>query len=207
EKHQHIDKECSLVGCPWRIVAHVVIVGVDPTDMCHSVALGNDFYKVAIHDIVDDARQLWASGYFLETGGTNKRKHVGTDYIVYGVPNSGKNEWIDALLCNINENVGWKFVLCSMENQELWVLQWVAGIEMHYVQGYREGAISSEKLHLEKVSRLKNAIDVVYPKLQAQHNELDDKFFEERTALEAKYHKLYVPFYAKVSWLVLFIMG
>ncbi|KAF6147172.1 hypothetical protein GIB67_017258 [Kingdonia uniflora] len=53
EKHQHIDKECRLVGCPWRIVAHGVIVGVDPTDMCHSVALGDDFYKVAIHDIVN----------------------------------------------------------------------------------------------------------------------------------------------------------
>ncbi|KAF6159396.1 hypothetical protein GIB67_032167 [Kingdonia uniflora] len=91
--------------------------------------------------------------------------------------------------------------------RELWVLQWVAGIEMHYAQGYRAGAISSEKLHLEKVSRLKNAIDVVYPRLQAQHNELDAKFFVERAALEAKYHKLYVPFYAKVSWLVLFIMG
>ncbi|KAF6147472.1 hypothetical protein GIB67_021298 [Kingdonia uniflora] len=53
EKHQHIDKECMLVGCPWRIVAHGVIVGVDSTDMCHSVALGDDFYKVVIHDIVD----------------------------------------------------------------------------------------------------------------------------------------------------------
>ncbi|KAF6165965.1 hypothetical protein GIB67_012862, partial [Kingdonia uniflora] len=53
KKHQHIDKECRLVGCPWRIVAHGVIVGVDPTHMCHSVALGDDFYKVAIHDIVD----------------------------------------------------------------------------------------------------------------------------------------------------------
>ncbi|KAF6158334.1 hypothetical protein GIB67_022414, partial [Kingdonia uniflora] len=53
EKHHHIDKECKLVGCPWRIVVHGVIVGVDPTDMCHSVALGGDFYKVAIHDIID----------------------------------------------------------------------------------------------------------------------------------------------------------
>ncbi|KAF6162034.1 hypothetical protein GIB67_002623 [Kingdonia uniflora] len=53
EKYQHIDKECMLVGFPWRIVAHGVIVGIDSTDMCHSVALGNDFYKVAIHDIVD----------------------------------------------------------------------------------------------------------------------------------------------------------
>ncbi|KAM7505754.1 hypothetical protein LguiB_004658 [Lonicera macranthoides] len=36
--------------------------------------------------------------------------------IVTGVPNSGKSEWIDALLCNLNETVGWKFALCSMEN-------------------------------------------------------------------------------------------
>ncbi|KAM7530363.1 hypothetical protein LguiB_033773 [Lonicera macranthoides] len=37
--------------------------------------------------------------------------------IVTGVPNSGKSEWIDALLCNLNERVGWKFALCSMENK------------------------------------------------------------------------------------------
>ncbi|KAJ4849310.1 hypothetical protein Tsubulata_017466 [Turnera subulata] len=37
--------------------------------------------------------------------------------IVTGVPNSGKSEWIDALLCNLNRSVGWKFVLCSMENK------------------------------------------------------------------------------------------
>ncbi|KAF8412762.1 hypothetical protein HHK36_000732 [Tetracentron sinense] len=37
--------------------------------------------------------------------------------IVTGVPNSGKSEWIDALLCNINESAGWTFALCSMENK------------------------------------------------------------------------------------------
>lgn len=37
--------------------------------------------------------------------------------VITGVPNSGKSEWIDALLCNINENHGWKFALCSMENK------------------------------------------------------------------------------------------
>ncbi|GMH26054.1 hypothetical protein Nepgr_027897 [Nepenthes gracilis] len=37
--------------------------------------------------------------------------------IVTGVPNSGKSEWIDALLCNLNENFGWTFALCSMENK------------------------------------------------------------------------------------------
>lgn len=37
--------------------------------------------------------------------------------VVTGVPNSGKSEWIDALLCNLNENFGWTFALCSMENK------------------------------------------------------------------------------------------
>ncbi|KAF5936591.1 hypothetical protein HYC85_024097 [Camellia sinensis] len=37
--------------------------------------------------------------------------------IVTGVPNSGKSEWIDALLSNLNASVGWKFALCSMENK------------------------------------------------------------------------------------------
>ncbi|XP_024021254.1 twinkle homolog protein, chloroplastic/mitochondrial isoform X1 [Morus notabilis] len=37
--------------------------------------------------------------------------------VVTGVPNSGKSEWIDALLCNLNESMGWKFALCSMENK------------------------------------------------------------------------------------------
>ncbi|KAI4297183.1 hypothetical protein L6164_037082 [Bauhinia variegata] len=36
--------------------------------------------------------------------------------IITGVPNSGKSEWIDALMCNLNQIAGWKFVLCSMEN-------------------------------------------------------------------------------------------
>ncbi|GER24671.1 nucleic acid binding protein [Striga asiatica] len=40
--------------------------------------------------------------------------------IVTGVPNSGKSEWIDALLCNLNHSVGWKFALCSMENRVIY---------------------------------------------------------------------------------------
>ena len=34
--------------------------------------------------------------------------------IVTGVPNSGKSEWIDALLCNLAVQQGWTFALCSM---------------------------------------------------------------------------------------------
>lgn len=37
--------------------------------------------------------------------------------VVTGVPNSGKSEWIDALICNLNRNKQWTFGLCSMENK------------------------------------------------------------------------------------------
>ena len=36
--------------------------------------------------------------------------------------------------------------------------------------------------------------------LQSQHDELEKKFFEERAALEARYQKLYEPFYTKVLY-------
>ncbi|WOL14042.1 nucleosome assembly protein 1 [Canna indica] len=37
----------------------------------------------------------------------------------------------------------------------------------------------------------------VLREIQSQHDELEAKFFEERAALEAKYQKLYEPFYSK----------
>ncbi|KAJ7555037.1 hypothetical protein O6H91_05G019600 [Diphasiastrum complanatum] len=37
--------------------------------------------------------------------------------IITGVPNSGKSEWIDALMCNLNSSKSWTFALCSMENK------------------------------------------------------------------------------------------
>jgi len=37
--------------------------------------------------------------------------------IITGVPNSGKSEWIDALLCNLTHQHGWSFALCSMEKK------------------------------------------------------------------------------------------
>ena len=37
--------------------------------------------------------------------------------IVTGVPNSGKSEWVDALMLNLADKHGWSFALCSMENK------------------------------------------------------------------------------------------
>jgi twinkle protein len=39
--------------------------------------------------------------------------------IVTGVPNSGKSEFIDALLCNLSELHGWTFAMCSMEKKAI----------------------------------------------------------------------------------------
>jgi twinkle protein len=37
--------------------------------------------------------------------------------VVTGVPNSGKSEWVDALMCNLAVQHGWSFALCSLENK------------------------------------------------------------------------------------------
>ncbi|KXZ47450.1 hypothetical protein GPECTOR_35g888 [Gonium pectorale] len=39
--------------------------------------------------------------------------------IVTGIPNSGKSEWLDALMVNLAENHGWAFCVCSMEKELL----------------------------------------------------------------------------------------
>lgn len=39
--------------------------------------------------------------------------------VITGVPNSGKSNWVDALLVNLAETQGWKFAIFSPENQPL----------------------------------------------------------------------------------------
>ena len=36
--------------------------------------------------------------------------------IITGIPNSGKSEWVDALMMNLARLHGWRFALCSFEN-------------------------------------------------------------------------------------------
>jgi twinkle protein len=36
--------------------------------------------------------------------------------VVTGIPNSGKSEWVDQIMCNLAERDGWRFAVCSFEN-------------------------------------------------------------------------------------------
>ena len=57
----------------------------------------------------------------VSTGWRNVDNHYrvvpGELTVVTGVPNSGKSEWVDALMCNLAVQHGWSFALCSLENK------------------------------------------------------------------------------------------
>ncbi len=36
--------------------------------------------------------------------------------VITGIPNSGKSTWLDAMLCNLIDDLGWKFAICSPEH-------------------------------------------------------------------------------------------
>ena len=77
------------------------------------------------HEYYDDIIKYYylelKDGQGVKTGWTSLDKYYrvvpGELTIVTGVPNSGKSEWIDALLCNLSEQHGWQFAMCSMEKR------------------------------------------------------------------------------------------
>ena len=77
------------------------------------------------HEYYDDIMKYYylelKDGQGVKTGWPSLDKYYrvvpGELTIVTGVPNSGKSEWIDALLCNLSEQQGWQFAMCSMEKR------------------------------------------------------------------------------------------
>ena len=77
------------------------------------------------HEYYDDIIKYYylelKDGQGVKTGWSSLDKYYrvvpGELTIVTGVPNSGKSEWIDALLCNLSEQQGWQFAMCSMEKR------------------------------------------------------------------------------------------
>jgi twinkle protein len=78
-----------------------------------------------VDDLADKVRALYARGW--ERGVSTGWDEVDRFYtvrpgeftVVTGMPNSGKSNWLDALLVNLANAHGWRFALFSPENQPL----------------------------------------------------------------------------------------
>ncbi|KAM2392172.1 hypothetical protein ACFX1X_035695 [Malus domestica] len=75
----------------------------------------------------------------------------GTDGEGEGSDREGSCFFRESGTYDITLEMGKKVICQSLEVQELWNLQWLAGIAVYHVQMIREGAIPNEELHLEKV--------------------------------------------------------
>lgn len=79
----------------------------------------------AVEDLSDRVRHLYEHGW--ERGVSTGWDEVDQFYtvrpgelsVVTGMPNSGKSNWLDALLVNLAQMHGWRFALFSPENQPL----------------------------------------------------------------------------------------
>ncbi|KDD72545.1 hypothetical protein H632_c3207p0, partial [Helicosporidium sp. ATCC 50920] len=78
-----------------------------------------------VQDYLDEVLSAYqtgaGSGAASSTGWPSLDEHYrvvpGELTVVTGVPNSGKSEWLDALLCNLSCLNGWTFAMCSMEKR------------------------------------------------------------------------------------------
>jgi twinkle protein len=67
---------------------------------------------------------------------------------VTGIPNSGKSEWLDALAVNLAAAQGWRFALCSLENDRLGHL--VKLVEKRVGKPFYDGAGGRVKMSWEE---------------------------------------------------------
>lgn len=78
-----------------------------------------------VSDLSDRIDQLYENGW--ERGASTGWDEIDRFYtvrpgeftVVTGIPNSGKSNWVDALLVNLARDHGWRFALFSPENQPL----------------------------------------------------------------------------------------
>lgn len=74
-------------------------------------------------DLIDDIYQFWEHGYpiGLKTGIDNldeKYSVMGGQFTtITGIPSSGKSEFLDFIITSVAKKHGWKFGVCSFENQ------------------------------------------------------------------------------------------
>ncbi|EPS68730.1 hypothetical protein M569_06038, partial [Genlisea aurea] len=108
--------------------ANEVLVGLGPEVLREVIGKAELYPIKGLFNFKDYFKEIDDYYYLslgLELGAPTGWKNLNSLYnvvpgeltVVTGVPNSGKSEWIDALICNLNHSVGWKFALCSMENK------------------------------------------------------------------------------------------
>jgi twinkle protein len=79
----------------------------------------------SVLDLSEKIQQLYEYGWErgVETGWAEVDRYYtvrpGELTVVTGMPNSGKSNWVDALLVNLAAQFGWRFALFSPENQPL----------------------------------------------------------------------------------------
>ncbi|KAG1653584.1 hypothetical protein FOA52_009699 [Chlamydomonas sp. UWO 241] len=90
--------------------------GAEPTPI-NGLYRFQDYYQ----DIIRYYEQSDASEMGVSSGWSNLDPYYlvvpGELTIITGVPNSGKSEWIDALLTNLAKRLHWCFAMCSLEKK------------------------------------------------------------------------------------------
>ena len=93
--------------------------------------------------------------------------------IVTGVPNSGKSEWVDALMCNLAARHGWNFALCSMENKVTdharKLIEKYVGKPFFSKQGYAQGNI---RMSTDEYARGKAWLDQHFALIRHEDDEV-----------------------------------
>jgi len=93
--------------------------------LCECINAAEPYPIAGLHEILgyaDDVLQLYNDGRKrgLLTGWASVDELMtirpGELSVVTGIPNSGKSEFLDALMVNIAERYGWHFAVCSFEN-------------------------------------------------------------------------------------------
>lgn len=105
--------------------ANDVLVNLGAEKLRDAVEAAEPWPISDVHTVSDFASDVWKlyRNEFdkpLSTGFPNLDEHMkirpGEMSVVTGIPNSGKSEFMDALMLNMVKHHGWKFGICSFEN-------------------------------------------------------------------------------------------
>lgn len=118
---------CSIVSWPKgckdandALIKHGKAATVEAIIQARPAPVEGVFY---VDDIYDNLLNLYQKGAVggVDTGWPNLQGiysvRPGDFTVITGIPGHGKSEWTDALMINIAKTQGWRFALCSPENQ------------------------------------------------------------------------------------------